>query len=49
MSEHAEGSRGDEAENHEIWVSSMDTIYHYLGRIAEGEGHVQEAMKWLSH
>ena len=37
---------GDEAEDHDIWVSSMDTIHHYLGRIAEGEGHVQEAMRY---
>ena len=39
-----DADRGDEAEDHDIWVSSMDTIHHYLGRIAEGEGHVQEAM-----
>jgi tetratricopeptide (TPR) repeat protein len=42
----AERDRQDEAENDEIWVSSMDTIHHYLGRIAEGEGHVQEAMRY---
>ncbi len=41
-----EGERPDVAENQEIWVSSMDTIHHYLGRIAEGEGHVQEAMRY---
>src|SRR5437660_3740659 len=41
-----DADRGDEAENHDIWVSSMDTIHHYLGRIAEGEGHVQEAMRY---
>ena len=38
--------RWDEAENQKIWVSSMDTIHHYLGRIAEAEGHVQEAMRY---
>ena len=41
-----ERERGDEAEDHDIWVSSMDTIHHYLGRIAEGEGDVQEAMRY---
>lgn len=40
----AERERPDVAENQEIWVSSMDTIHHYLGRIAEVEGHVHEAM-----
>ena len=30
--------RQDEGANDEIWVSSMETIHHYLGRIAEGEG-----------
>jgi tetratricopeptide (TPR) repeat protein len=42
----AERERSDEAENKEIWVSSMDTIHHYLGRIAEAEGHVREAMRY---
>src|SRR6266699_921967 len=42
----AERERGDEAEDEDIWVSSMDTIHHYLGRIAEGEGHVQEAVRY---
>ena len=42
----AEGDQRDEAENQEIWVSSMDTIHHYLGRIAEAEGHVQQAMRY---
>lgn len=41
-----EGERLNEAENQELWVSSMDTIHHYLGRIAEAEGHVQEAMRY---
>ena len=41
-----DADRGDEAENQDIWVSSMDTIHHYLGRIAEGEGYVQEAMRY---
>jgi len=41
-----DADRGAEAENHDIWVSSMDTIHHYLGRIAEGEGDVQEAMRY---
>src|SRR6266702_2031200 len=41
-----DADRGAEAENHDIWVSSMDTIHHYLGRIAEGEGHVEEAMRY---
>ena len=41
----AERDRWDEAENHDIWVSSMETIHHYLGRILEGEGHLQEAMR----
>ena len=27
----AERDRWDEAENHDIWVSSMETIHHYLG------------------
>jgi tetratricopeptide (TPR) repeat protein len=42
----AERDRWDEAENHEIWVNSMETIHHYLGRIAEAEGHLQEAMRY---
>ena len=42
----AERGRPDIAEDQEIWVSSMDTIHHYLGRIAEAEGHVQEAMRY---
>ena len=42
----AECERRGEAESQEIWVSSMDTLHHYLGRIAEGEGHVQEAMRY---
>lgn len=33
-------------EDHDIWVNALDTIHHYLGRIAEGEGHVQEAMRY---
>ena len=33
-------------EDHDIWVNSLETIHHYLGRIAEGEGHVQEAMRY---
>src|SRR6266700_8450198 len=41
-----DADRGAEAENHDIWVSSMDTIHNYLGRIAEGEGDVQEAMRY---
>jgi hypothetical protein len=36
----------DEAEGDDIRVSTMETIHHYLGRIAEGEGHVQEAMRY---
>jgi len=36
----------DEAEGDDIWVSTMDTIHHYLGRIAQGEGHVEEAMRY---
>src|SRR6266566_280770 len=42
----AERDRGDEAEGDDIWVSTMETIHHYLGRIAEGEGHVEEAMRY---
>jgi len=42
----AERGRWDEVEDQDIWVSSMDTIHHYLGRIAEAEGHVQEAMRY---
>src|SRR6266705_3802157 len=42
----AERDRRNEADNHDIWVSSMETIHHYLGRIAEAEGHVQEAMHY---
>lgn len=42
----AERVEQNEAENQEIWVSSMDTIHHYLGRIAEAEGRVQEAMHY---
>lgn len=42
----AERGRPEFAENQEIWVSSMDTTHHYLGRIAEAEGHVQEAMRY---
>jgi tetratricopeptide (TPR) repeat protein len=42
----AEQDRRDEAENDSISVSSMETIHHYLGRIAEGEGRVQEAMHY---
>ncbi len=41
----AERDSWDEAENHDIWVSSMETIHHYLGRILEAEGHLQEAMR----
>lgn len=40
----AEQDSWDEAESYEIWVSSMDTIYHYLGRIYEAEGDLQAAM-----
>src|SRR5438270_7708423 len=42
----AERDRWNEAENQDIWVSPMETIHHYLGRIAEREGHVQEAMRY---
>jgi len=42
----AERDRWDEAEGDDIWVSTMETIHHYLGRIAEGEGHVEEAMHY---
>ncbi len=42
----AERERLDVAENQEIRVSSMDTVHHYLGRIAEAEGHVEEAMRY---
>jgi len=42
----AERDKWDDAENHDIWVSPMETIHHYLGRILEGEGHVQEAMHY---
>src|SRR6266550_8912557 len=42
----AERDRWDEAENYDIWVSSMETIHHYLGRILEAEGHLQEAMRY---
>jgi tetratricopeptide (TPR) repeat protein len=42
----AERDSQDEGDNDDIWVSSMETIHHYLGRIAEGEGHVQEAMRY---
>ncbi len=42
----AERGRQDKGENDEIWVSSMETIYHYLGRIAEVEGHILEAMRY---
>ena len=38
--------KGDEAEGEDIWVSPMETTHHYLGRIAEAEGHVQEAMSY---
>ncbi len=41
-----ERDRRDEAEGDDIWVSTMETIHHYLGRIAEGEGHVEEAMRY---
>ncbi|HZU70949.1 MAG TPA: hypothetical protein VFA09_26975 [Ktedonobacteraceae bacterium] len=40
----AEENRQDDGENYEIWVSSMDTIYHYLGRIYAAEGDLQAAM-----
>jgi hypothetical protein len=36
----AERDRRGEAENDDIWVSFLDTIHHYLGRISEGEGHL---------
>jgi tetratricopeptide (TPR) repeat protein len=39
-----ERDRQDKAENKDLRVSTMDTIHHYLGRIAEGEGRMQEAM-----
>jgi len=42
----AERDRRNEAEGDDIWVSTMETIHHYLGRIAEGEGHVEEAMRY---
>src|SRR5713226_2370283 len=42
----AERDKWDDAENHDIWVSPMETIHHYLGRILEAEGHVQEAMHY---
>jgi tetratricopeptide (TPR) repeat protein len=42
----AERDRRYEAEGDDIWVSTMETIHHYLGRIAEGEGHVEEAMRY---
>jgi tetratricopeptide (TPR) repeat protein len=43
-----ERDRWDEAESYDIWVSSMDTIHHYLGRIYEAEGHMQEAMRYYA-
>lgn len=27
-------------------MNALDTIHHYLGGIAEGEGYVQEAMRF---
>ena len=42
----AEREKSDMAENQEIWMSSMDTVHHYLGRIAQAEGRVQEAMRY---
>lgn len=36
----------DVGQDDDIWVSTMETIHHYLGRIAEAEGHVQEAMRY---
>lgn len=35
----------EQHEHYDLWVSSMDTIHHYLGRIAEAVGDVQEAMR----
>lgn len=34
----------DELPQDDIWVSTMETIHHYMARIAEMEGNVQEAM-----
>jgi hypothetical protein len=36
----------DEVEGNDLWVSTMDTIHHYLGRIAEAEGHIEEALRY---
>lgn len=41
-----ERDRQNEAEGDDIWVSTMETIHHYLGRIAEGEGYIEEAMRY---
>jgi tetratricopeptide (TPR) repeat protein len=41
-----ERNKRDEAEDTEFRVSTLDTIHHYLGRIAEGEGHLQVAMHY---
>lgn len=41
-----ERDRRDDAANQEIWASPMETIHHYLGRILEAEGHLQEAMRY---
>ena len=43
-----ERDRRHEAEGDDIWVSTMETIHHYLGRIAEGEGYIEEAMRYYS-
>ena len=42
----AEQNKRDEADDNEIRVSTLDTIHHYLGRIAEGEGQLQDAMRY---
>lgn len=36
----------DKPEQNEIWVSTMETIHHYLARIAEAQGDVREAMRY---
>src|SRR6266699_3772874 len=41
-----ERDRRHEAEGDDIRVSTMETIHHYLGRIAEGEGYIEEAMRY---
>lgn len=39
----------EEAQKDEIWVSTMETIHHYMGRIAEAAGNVQEAMYYYAN